>query len=187
MPLTPDFKAAHDKLGVRPLAEGDWEAYSIWVLAVFRERGLTPREITEIEARTPQGWQEELRSQAPKYFAAFDQGKIIALSSISLNPRYPGTREVMLEVTDGYGNRGIGTRLYTMMKEYAALEHPDDHVIARILPGNKSSRRAAEKAGFVYTGYSEQGTMVSLPYMIFGVAAPTRAFTLDALRPKGHA
>ncbi len=184
-PITPDFKLAHDALQIRPLDASDWEAFKGWARYSHKQHGRSAEANALLEAQPDTMWQKELSHPNWKYFAAIDQGKIVSLGQARNLATCANAYEVLLEVADGLHGAGIGTKIYSAMRDYIATEHPGMDMIARILPHNMASRRAAEKAGLSYTGRTERAIPPSeTGYMIYGISAQMLSQGPQALPPK---
>lgn len=166
--LTPSFNIAHDVVLIRPLTANDWMPFMNWTKEISRTHGFTRWDIELINSKTEADWKHDIQTNAI-FFAAFDGGKIVALSRLAPHARYPGMQEAVLEVSADYGHRGIGTLMYKLMRNYMAFHDPDEKMIARILPNNVRSLRAAQKAGLVDTGQRERPTYDQAGYMIYSV------------------
>ena len=113
----------------------------------------------------------ELAQTNWKFFAVHDAGEIVSLGRVGTISTYPNSLEVTLEVAKNYQGHGIGTRLYKTMRDYIAINAPQADMVARIQPANAASRRSAEKAGLVYSGYTEPSIHGQPGYMLYKIAA----------------
>ena len=180
-PICPDFKYAHDEVLIRPLAGTDWAAFKDWARYINQHHKHGPEAAARIEAQPDDLWQRELSHDKWKFFAAFDQGKIISLGRVTTIGNYAASCEVNVDVAADRQGAGIGTRMCSAMKDYIAHQYPGYEMIGRILADNAPSRRSAEKAGLKYIGRSERPVPPkTVGYMVYSVSAQELALSLSA-------
>lgn len=169
--LNAAFTTAHDALEIRLLTAADWQAFRCWAKHICTSHGHGPDMMARIDATPDVTWQAELAQTNWKFFAVHDAGEIVSLGRVGSISTYPNSLEVILEVAKNYQGHGIGTRLYKAMRDYIAVNAPQSDMVARIQPANAASRRSAEKAGLVYSGYTEPSIHGQPGYMLYKIAA----------------
>lgn len=172
--LSTAFGTAHNAVAasIRPLEASDWQAFRGWAEYVCISHGHGDEMARKIKSTPDETWQQELAQKSWKFFAAFEDKTIISLGRVGSTHLYPNACEALLEVVPAYKGQGIGTHMYFVLRNYVAHHHPGQDMIARILPSNTASRRAAEKAGLVYSGYTEAIINGKEGYMIYKASTP---------------
>lgn len=146
--LTPDFDAAS---AIRRVDAADWERFAAYRLAGMRRNAVAEAVIAEMESWQKDKWQADLLHPEKAFFAAVVNGEYVGHGCVfKTKLDSQPCREIVLEVSEDHANRGFGRLLYEAMKTYAQTHYPDDAVIARIIPDNTRSIRAASHAGFLH-------------------------------------
>lgn len=147
--LRTPFSSASQNVQIRKLGPEDWRGFSDYRLSGMRANGLSQKIINEMQGWGQDIWQKELGDPDKAFFAAFSDDRYVGHGCLfKAQLQGQNCREIILEISPDYTRLGIGARMYETMKAYAREHFPDDITVARILPDNSPSIRAAQKAGF---------------------------------------
>ena len=166
--IFPDFDEAR-RMVVRLLEpEKDWRQFAAFRLQQMRLNEFSPAVIAEMSVWTESRWMVDLCKSNRTYFVVTDEQRILGFGCLSKQRfKDQDCREIALEVSAEVEGRGLGTSLYSHMKEHARTHHPGEIVLAKILSDNAKSIRAATKAGFTHI---DNGVFDGVAY---GVYSPT--------------
>jgi len=140
---------------IRALTQEDWQAFKAMRLEALKAHEGVFGSYYAIEAEYPdEHWLETLDGERKQVFGAFDKGQLIGLSAVFTYRNDPAGKTAlcaMWYMRESYRGTGLFNRMVQKSVEWAKAQPQFETIITGHRDGNEASRRANQKAGFVFT------------------------------------